>query len=97
MWVPWVCSGLSLAAFVARITEASLDEALQDDFIRTARAKGLRPRRVMNRHALPIAIPAITTMTGVNVSTLLINIAAIEYGFAPPRHVPDDPRRDPRP
>jgi peptide/nickel transport system permease protein len=84
MWVPWVCAGLSLAAFVARMTEATLEGALQNDFIRTAMAKGLGPQEVMNRHALPMAVPAITTMTGVNVSTLLINIATIEYGFALP-------------
>jgi peptide/nickel transport system permease protein len=84
MWVPWVCAGLSLAAFVARITEASLDEALQEDFVRTARAKGLAPKRVLDRHALPVTVPAIAAMTGVNVSTVLINIATIEYGFALP-------------
>jgi peptide/nickel transport system permease protein len=77
MWVPWVCAGLALAAFVARITEASLNDTLQDDFIRTAHAKGLPPQRVMNRHALPIATPAIAAMTGVNVSTLLISFTAI--------------------
>jgi peptide/nickel transport system permease protein len=84
MWVPWLCCGLALAAFVARMTEATLEATLHDDFIRTAIAKGLRPSRVMNRHALPMAVPAITTMTGVNVSTLLINIAVIEYGFGLP-------------
>jgi peptide/nickel transport system permease protein len=84
MWVPWVCAGLSLAAFVSRITESTLDDALQGDFIRTARSKGLSSRRIMNRHALPLATPAIANMTGVNVSMLLINIAAIEYGFALP-------------
>jgi peptide/nickel transport system permease protein len=84
MWVPWVCCGLALAAYVARMTEATLVGTLEDDFIRTALAKGLPPKRVMNRHALPLAVPAITTMTSVNVSTLLINIAAIEYGFGLP-------------
>ncbi len=84
MWVPWVCAGLSLAAFVSRVTEVSMDEALEHDYIRTASAKGLSDSRVLNRHALPIAAPAIAAMTGVNVSTLLINIAAIEYGFGIP-------------
>ena len=39
---------------------------------------------MVNRHALPVATPAIAAMTGVNVSTLLINVAVIEYGFGIP-------------
>jgi peptide/nickel transport system permease protein len=81
MWLPWVIAALPLAAFVLRITEATLREDLQEDFVRTARAKGLKERRVINRHALPVAGPAIAAMTGVNVSTLLINIAVIEYAY----------------
>jgi peptide/nickel transport system permease protein len=84
MWVPCILAALPLAAFVLRITEATLGEALQEDFIRTARAKGLRERRVLDHHALPIAAPSIAAMTGVNVSTLLLNIAVIEYVFAIP-------------
>ena len=84
MWTPWLLAALPLAAFVLRITESTLREDLQEDFVRTARAKGLKERRVVNRHALPVAGPAIAAMTGVNVSTLLINIAVIEYAFAIP-------------
>jgi ABC-type dipeptide/oligopeptide/nickel transport system permease component len=57
---------------------------LQEDFLRTAWAKGLTERRVVNVHALPVAGPAIAAMTGVNVSTLLINVAVIEYAFSIP-------------
>jgi peptide/nickel transport system permease protein len=84
MWVPWVCCALPLAALVARIAEASMSEALGEDFIRTARAKGLAERQVLNRHALPVSAPMVAAMTGVNVSTMLIQAAAIEYGFAIP-------------
>ena len=84
MWVPWVCCALPLAALVSRIAEASMNETLGEDFIRTARAKGLTERQVLNRHALPVATPAVTAMTGVNVSTMLITAAAIEYGFGLP-------------
>ncbi len=84
MWVPWVCCALPLAALVARLAEVSLSEALSEDFVRTARAKGLAERQVLNRHALPVSTPPIAAMTGVNVSTMLINAAAIEYGFALP-------------
>jgi peptide/nickel transport system permease protein len=84
MWVPWVCCALPLAALVARIAEPSMAEALGEDFIRTARAKGLAERQVLNRHALRISMPPIAAMTGVNVSTMLIQAAAIEYGFGLP-------------
>jgi peptide/nickel transport system permease protein len=84
MWVPCILAGLPLAAFVLRITEATLGEALQEDFIRTARAKGVGERRILDHHALPVAAPSIVAMTGVNVSTLLINIAVIEYVFGIP-------------
>jgi peptide/nickel transport system permease protein len=81
MWLPWILAGLPLAAFVLRITEAHLREDLQEDFVRTARAKGVAERRVINLHALPVAGPAIAAITGVNVSTLLINVAVIEYAY----------------
>jgi peptide/nickel transport system permease protein len=81
MWLPWLLAGLPLTAIVLRITEAQLREDLQEDFIRTARAKGVPERRVVNRHALPVAVPAIAAITGVNVSTLLINVAVIEYAY----------------
>ena len=84
MWVPWVCCALPLAALVARIAEASLSESLGEDFIRTARAKGLAERQVLNRHALTASTSPIAAMTGVNVSTMLIQAAAIEYGFGLP-------------
>ena len=84
MWAPWVCCALPLAAFVARLAEASMKETLGEDFIRTARAKGLAERQVLNRHALPLSMPPVAAMTGVNVSTMLINAAAIEYAFGIP-------------
>jgi peptide/nickel transport system permease protein len=84
MWVPWVCCALPLAALVARIAEASMSEALGEDFIRTARGKGLAERNVLGRHALRISLPPIAAMTGVNVSTMLIQAAAVEYGFGLP-------------
>ncbi len=84
MWVPWICCALPLAAMVARIGDASMNESLGEDFIRTARAKGLGERRVLNRHALLSSTPPILAMTGVNVSTMLIQAATIEYGFSLP-------------
>ena len=62
----------------------TMREVLQEDYVRTARAKGLSAKRVSNRHALPVVTPGIAAMTGVNVSMLLINVAVIEYGFGIP-------------
>jgi peptide/nickel transport system permease protein len=84
MWIPWLLVALPLAAYVLRITEATMRDELQQDFLRTARAKGLPERRVVNRHALPVAIPPIAAMVGVNVSTMLINVAIIEYVYSIP-------------
>jgi len=88
MWVPWVVVALPLAAFVSRMTEASLREVLDEDFIRTAQAKGVTPGRVLSRHALPVAAPPIIALTGVNVGTMLMNAAAVEYGFSLPGMFP---------
>ncbi len=84
LWIPWILAALPLAAFVLRITEATLRDVMQEDFLRTAWAKGLHERRVVNLHALPMAGPAIAAMTGVNVSTLLLNVAVIEYAYCIP-------------
>jgi peptide/nickel transport system permease protein len=81
MWLPWLLAAAPLAPIVLRITESHLREDLQEDFIRTARAKGVPERRVINRHAFPVTAPAIAAITGVNVATLLINIAIIEYAY----------------
>ena len=81
MWIPWLLAAAPLAAFVLRVTETHLRDDLQQDFVRTARAKGLPERTVINRHALPVATPAVAALTGVNVSTMLINIAIIEYAY----------------
>ena len=96
MWVPWVCCALPLAALVSRIAEASMNETLGEDFIRTARSEGLTERR-SDRHALPVATPAVTAMTGVNVSTMLIHGRGDRVRLRAPRDVPDDPRCDRRP
>jgi peptide/nickel transport system permease protein len=84
MWTPWLLVALPLAALVLRITEATVREHLGEDFVRTARAKGLPERQVVNRHALPVAVPSIAAMVGVNVATLLITVAILEYSFAIP-------------
>src|SRR3954452_19373875 len=84
MWTPWLLVALPLAALVLRTTEATVREHLGEDFVRTARAKGMPERQVVNRHALPVAVPSIAAMIGVNVGTLLLTVAVLEYSFSIP-------------
>jgi len=64
MILPALVLAMSRIASVARITHASMVEAMRKDYIRTARAKGLRERLVVSRHALKNALlPTVTTVT----------------------------------
>ena len=81
MWIPWLVIALPMAALIARIADASLRDVLAEDYLRTARAKGLHEARVINRHALPVAAVPIALMAGVNMATLLLNLALTETAF----------------
>jgi ABC-type dipeptide/oligopeptide/nickel transport system permease component len=80
--LPAVSLGLAEAAILARLTRSSLVEALQEDYVRTARAKGLTPRRVIWRHALRGAFIPVLTMLGMQFGTLLGGTVVIENVFA---------------
>jgi len=71
-------------AFVARVTRAAVVEVLQQDFIRTARAKGVSERAVLYRHALRAAVVPIVTMVGVEFAYLLGGAVLTETVFAWP-------------
>ena len=82
--LPSVALGLSFMALIARITRASVLEVLSQDHIRTARAKGLPPRRLLFGHALPNAAVPIVTIIGVGVALLLGGVVVTESVFAIP-------------
>jgi peptide/nickel transport system permease protein len=84
LWLPWVILGLPLAAITMRMMRAQLDETLQEDFVRTAHGKGLSPRRVMRRHAIPAASAPVISLVGVTTSTLVTNAILLEYTFSIP-------------
>ena len=71
-------------ALIARITRASMLEVLSQDYIRTARAKGLPPPAVLLRHALKNAAVPIVTIIGVGVALLLGGVVVTESVFAIP-------------
>jgi peptide/nickel transport system permease protein len=81
LWVPWLLVGLPLAAAVLRMTEVSIRDALGEDYLRTARAKGLSDARVIRRHAFPMAVAPVAALTGVNMAIVITNVALMESAF----------------
>jgi peptide/nickel transport system permease protein len=69
--LPWVVLAASFAAFYARLLRANLIETMSEDYIRTARAKGLPERVVIGRHAMRAAITPIVTILGLDIGILL--------------------------
>ncbi len=82
--LPATCLALAPAAAIGRVLRGSLIEALGADFVRTARAKGLHPRRVLWRHALRNALSAPLTMLGLQAGLLLAGVVVVETVFAWP-------------
>jgi peptide/nickel transport system permease protein len=84
LWVPWLVLATPLAAMCHRMTRASVAEALDEDFIRTARAKGVPEKRVMRRHALRAALPPVVGLVSVSVALMVTNVVLIEPAFRLP-------------
>ena len=84
MALPVVTLGAALAAIVMRITRASLLQVLQLDYVRTARAKGVRERAVVLRHALRTALIPVVTVLGLQTGSLLGGAVIVESIFALP-------------
>lgn len=82
--LPALVLGTNLLASVARYTRSSMLEALGQDYIRTARAKGLRTRAVVARHALRNSLLPVITLLGVQIPFLLGGSVAVETIFALP-------------
>ena len=69
--MPWFVLAAAFAALYARLLRANLIEVMSEDYIRTARAKGLRERRVILRHGVRSAITPIVTAAGLDIGILL--------------------------
>ncbi|MDE3076551.1 MAG: ABC transporter permease, partial [Chloroflexota bacterium] len=82
--LPSIATGLALAGTVARITRSSLLSVLAQDYVRTARAKGLHRLVVLSRHALTNALIPVVTIIGLNVGILLGGVVVIETVFTRP-------------
>lgn len=79
--MPAVALGFSQAAVIARMTRASLLDTLGEDFVRTARSKGLPPARVVLRHALRNALLPVLTVIGLSIATLAGGVVVTETVF----------------
>jgi oligopeptide transport system permease protein len=82
--LPSITLGVFYAAYVARLTRAGMLEVILQDFIRTARAKGLREAAVVLRHALPCAILPVVTYLGPASAAILTSSVVVETIFSIP-------------
>ena len=87
-WKSWVLPalavGLSPVATVTRMTRSSMLDVVRQDYIRTARAKGLPERKVITKHALKNGLIPIITVVGMQMSTIVAGSVIIENIFAIP-------------
>lgn len=81
MILPWIALAFAFAALYARLTRANMMETMGEDFIRTARAKGLPQRKVVVKHALRAALTPIATIFGIDLGTLIGSTVITETVF----------------
>jgi peptide/nickel transport system permease protein len=81
MLLPWITLAAVQAAIYTRLIRGQLLDTLGEDYIRTARAKGLSERRVIFRHAVRAALTPVVSQLGVDVGTLLGGVVVTEYVF----------------
>jgi peptide/nickel transport system permease protein len=81
MWLPCVIVAAPLAAACTRMCAGTLAGTLEEDFVRTARGKGVRERRVVWRHGLRASSAPVIGLVGVNMNLILTNLALVEIVF----------------
>ncbi|MFI6923421.1 ABC transporter permease [Nonomuraea spiralis] len=84
MFLPSLVLGFGIAAPILRTTRTAVLEVRSEDFVRTARAKGVPPRRLQVRHVLGNALVPIVTMTGLQFGYLLGGAVVVEQIFSVP-------------
>ena len=82
MILPAIAVGGSMAALITRQTRSAMLQVLNEDYVRTGRAKGLREREVVMRHALPNAMIPVITVVGLQAGALLGGAIVTEKVFA---------------
>ena len=81
---PGIVLGLGQGAYIARMARSSLLEVIREDYVRTARAKGLNGRMVISLHALPNALLPVITLSGILLSFVLAGSIPVERAFGTP-------------
>jgi peptide/nickel transport system permease protein len=81
MILPWIALAFIYAALYARLTRANMLETMSEDYIRTARAKGLARRRVVIKHGLRAALTPIVTIFGLDIGQLIGSAVITESVF----------------
>ena len=82
--MPAIALGMNSSAIIARLTRASMLQVIREDYIRTARAKGLTERMVMMRHAMKNAFIPVATVLGPMFAVLMTGTFVVERMFAIP-------------
>jgi peptide/nickel transport system permease protein len=84
MALPWITLAFLLSAIYSRLTRAGMIEVMSEDYVRTARAKGLESRKINIKHVLRGAITPIVTVFGLDLGGLLGGAVITEYVFNVP-------------
>jgi peptide/nickel transport system permease protein len=79
--LPWITLAVVQAAIYTRLSRGSLLDTLGEDYIRTARAKGLSERRVIYRHAVRAAMTPVVSQLGIDIGSLLGGVIVVEQVF----------------
>ena len=82
MILPWITLAVVQAAVYTRLSRGSLLDTLGEDYIRTARSKGLTERRVLYRHAVRSAMTPVVSQLGIDVGGLLGGVVVVEQVFS---------------
>lgn len=82
MILPWITLAVVQAAVYTRLSRGSLLDTLGEDYIRTARSKGLSERRVLYRHAVRSAMTPVVSQLGIDIGALLGGVIVVEQVFA---------------
>ena len=84
LFVPWLCVGAPLGAAILRLTCSLTIEAMGEEWVKVARAKGVPHRRVVRRHAGPSAYATVASLFGASAPILVTNIVLVEVIFSVP-------------
>jgi len=76
--VPWIVLGAPLGAMCLRLTLSVTREAMDEDFVRTAQAKGIRPHEIVRRHAAPMSYPGTFSFIAVSAPLTITNMVLVE-------------------